>query len=101
MEYKALPQATRSFTSKFKAGTLPLQVYRKENTTVQTDMQSEDEDAPDHVLISEEILMKTQNMTLAVNLMWEMEKMTLKNRFMGVFRSGRKVGAPRKYVIIE
>ena len=95
MEYKALPPATRSFTSKFKGGTLPLQDYRKENT-VQTDMQSEDEDAPDHVPVqsedhvpvSEEILMKTQNMTLAVNLMWEMrqmEKMTLKNRFMGVF----------------
>ena len=51
------------------AGTLPLQSYRNENT-VQTDMQSEDEDAPDHGPVSEEILMKTQNMTLAVNMMW-------------------------------
>ena len=56
MEYKALPRAsTRSFTSKFKAGTFPLQAYRKENT-VQTGVQSEEEDAPDPVPVVEEIL---------------------------------------------
>ena len=37
------------------AGTLPLQSYRNENT-VQTDMQSEEEDAPDPVPVVEEIL---------------------------------------------
>ena len=42
-------------TSKFKAGTLPLQAYRKENT-VPTDMQSEVEDEPDSVPVLEEIL---------------------------------------------
>ena len=43
VEYKALPQAsTRSFTSKFKAGTLPLQAYRKEKN-----VDAEAEDAPD------------------------------------------------------
>ena len=40
---------------KFKAGTLPLQAYRKENT-VPTDMQSEVEDEPDSVPVLEENL---------------------------------------------
>ena len=44
-EYKALPQAsTRSFTSKFKDGTLPLQAYETlENSENEDSTDKEDE----------------------------------------------------------
>ena len=62
-EYKALPQSsTRSFTSKFKAGTLPLQAYEtlensgnEESTEVEKSGNEESTEEEDNVLGTEYI----------------------------------------------
>ena len=107
VEYKALPQAsTRSFTSKFKAGTLPLQAYRKEKN-----VEAEAEDAPDleeSVFVDEDPEYDSSSdsdVRDEVNEDDDFEEpvfggVHLVNENF-VTRSGRRVGAPRKYATNE
>ena len=104
VEYKALLQAsTWSFTSKFKAGTLPLQAYRKEKN-----VDAEAEDAPDleeSVFVDEDPEYDSSSdsdVRDEINEDNDIEEpvfggVHLVNENF-VTRSGRRVGAPRKYV---
>ena len=115
IEYKALPQSsTRCFTSKFKAGTLPLQAYADKTTKKTTDVQEKDDiaevsDVDDTAEVSVLNLYVDEDPeydsgTDSGNDEEQEEDeddvhvgvQNINENF--VTRSGRKVGAPRKFM---
>ena len=100
-EFKALPQAsTRAFTSKFKAGTLPLQAYATEEKSDSEDGLESDVEATENGYIDENpeydssSSIEDEELPVAEN---EEESLVLFNQNV-VTRSGRKVVPSKRFI---